>query len=58
MTETLIEGWSVSEQEIAREAFARAYARAIASLTEELRRRTAALSSADGIWALHDYLSI
>lgn len=41
-----------------REAFARAYARAIASLTEELRRRTAALSSADGIWALHDYLSI
>jgi Photoprotection regulator fluorescence recovery protein len=58
MTEPAIDGWSASEQTIAREAFGRAYTRAIDSLTEELRRRTAALGSADTIWALHDYLSI
>lgn len=56
--ETAHDTWSDSEQMIAREAFARAYTRAIDSLTEELRRRSAALTSADTIWALHDYLSI
>jgi hypothetical protein len=58
MSQSPIDGWSASEQEIAREAFARAYTRAIDTLTEELRRRTAVLSSADEIWQLHDYLSI
>ena len=58
MTETSSDGWSAREQEIAREAFARAYTRAIDSLSEELRRRTATLESADSIWALHDFLSI
>jgi len=58
MTEISIDGWSANEQAIAREAFARAYTRAIDTLTEELRRRAAALTTADSIWSLHDYLSL
>lgn len=58
MMETSVDGWSASEQAIAREAFSRAYTRAIDTLSEELRRRAAALHSADSIWSLHDYLSI
>jgi hypothetical protein len=58
MTETCIDGWSTTEQLVAREAFSRAYTRAIATLSEEVRRRCTALDTAETIWALHDYLSI
>lgn len=53
-----LEGWSDSEQAIAREAFEQAYLRAIEQLITSVRGRVAALSSADAVWQLHDFLSI
>jgi hypothetical protein len=53
-----VEGWSDNEQVIARAAFDRAYGRAIEQLVTAVRTRSAALSSADTVWALHDFLSI
>jgi Photoprotection regulator fluorescence recovery protein len=58
MTDLSIEGWSASEQLVAREAFARAYDRAIQALSQEVHHRAATLDSAESIWSLHDYLSI
>ena len=58
MGNAVVEGWSDSEQAIAREAFERAYGRAIEQLVLAVRTRSAALSSADSVWALHDFLSI
>lgn len=52
------EGWSEQEQAVAREAFERAYTRAIDQLVLAVRLRSASLGSADSIWALHDFLSI
>jgi hypothetical protein len=51
-------GWTEHEQTIAREAFDRAYARAVVVLIEKVRQRSAALESAEALWQLHDYLSI
>ncbi len=51
-------GWSESEETIARQAFERAYERALASLIEHLRDRLPQLSSAESLWELHDFLSI
>ncbi|MEB3235288.1 MAG: hypothetical protein VKM98_07660 [Cyanobacteriota bacterium] len=53
-----LEGWSDSEQAVARDAFDRAYSRSIAQLISDVRSRTASLSSAESVWALHDFLSI
>lgn len=58
MSPTAIEGWSTSEQTIAREAFERAQGRAIERLIHDLRSRAALLTSAESIWELHDFLSI
>jgi hypothetical protein len=58
MTELPVEGWTSSEQQIARQAFERAYTRAIAQLAQTLRSRVEELNTADAIWALHDFLSI
>jgi hypothetical protein len=58
MTDTVAEGWSDSELSVAREAFDRAYERAIEQLVSTVRSRSAALNSADAVWALHDFLSI
>lgn len=58
MNHLIADGWSESEQTIAREAFARAYERAIVKLVEAVQMRSAALQSADSIWELHDFLSI
>jgi len=58
MNHAVVEGWTASEQTIAREAFDKAYGRAIEQLVLVVRHRAAALSSAESIWALHDFLSI
>jgi hypothetical protein len=56
--ETTLEGWTETEQSIAREAFDRAYRRAIAKLIARVRASVEELESADTVWRLHDYLSI
>ena len=58
MPDAIAESWSERETSIAREAFERAYARAIDNLVLAVRTRSAALSSAETIWDLHDFLSI
>jgi hypothetical protein len=58
MCEAPVEGWSETEQVVAREAFERAYARAVEKLVASLRSKAAELSTADSVWQLHDYLSI
>ncbi|MEB3207406.1 MAG: hypothetical protein VKK63_00640 [Synechococcus sp.] len=58
MMETMLEGWTVSEQAIAREAFDRAYGRAVDKLVVEVRSKSELLDSAETVWQLHDYLSI
>lgn len=58
MTDTVAEGWSENELAIAREAFDKAYGRAIEQLVMAVRARSADLGSADAVWALHDFLSI
>ena len=58
MGTTIVEGWTEIEQEVAREAFARAYARAIQTLVASVQVRAAGLNGADSVWQLHDFLSI
>lgn len=58
MSRAVVEDWSDSEQVIARQAFERAYSRAIEQLVLTVRARSAELSTADTIWALHDFLSV
>lgn len=58
MEEALEEGWNESEQAIARWAFDIAYRRAIAQLVLSVQTRAVALSEAETVWALHDFLSI
>lgn len=58
MADVVLEGWTDHEQSVARAAFDRAYGRAIERLVQAVRARSAALSSADTVWALHDFLSI
>ena len=56
--ETMLEGWTDSEQDVAREAFDRAYGRALEQLVVSVQARAAELSSAETVWQLHDFLSI
>lgn len=58
MTETLLEGWSETEQSIAKQAFERAYGRSIDQLVLAVRTRSETLRSSEDVWALHDFLSI
>jgi len=58
MGDTLLEGWSDAEQGIAKQAFERAYGRAIVQLIQSVQARSEQLGSAEGVWALHDFLSI
>jgi hypothetical protein len=51
-------GWSASEETIARQAFERAYERALDGLIEHLRDRLPQLNGAESLWELHDFLSI
>lgn len=54
----VVEGWTEQEQDVAREAFARAYARAVERLVAMVRSKAGELSTADSVWQLHDFLSI
>ena len=58
MMDTMLEGWTEPEQAVAREAFDRAYSRAVDQLVATVRARAVELSSADSVWQLHDFLSI
>jgi hypothetical protein len=58
MREAVLEGWTESEQSIARQAFDQAYARSIEQLVQAVRSRMESLRSAESVWALHDFLSI
>jgi len=58
MMETRVEGWTTTEQAVAREAFERAYARAVEKLVATVRSRAGELSTAESVWQLHDFLSI
>ena len=53
MMETMLEGWTDTEQAIAREAFDRAYNRAVQQLVAQVRAK-----ADETVWQLHDYLSI
>lgn len=54
----MLEGWTETEQGVARSAFSRAYARAVEQLVQQVQSQAAALHSAETLWQLHDYLSI
>lgn len=58
MVDTVLDGWTEVEQGIARTAFDRAYTRSIDQLAASVRAKSEALSSAETIWELHDFLSI
>lgn len=53
-----VAGWSETEQILARQAFEQAYVRAIDRLIATVQERSSALTSADAVWQLHDFLSI
>jgi hypothetical protein len=56
--DTTLQGWTEAEQDVARQAFNQAYQRAVDQLVVAVQARAAALSSADTLWQLHDFLSI
>ena len=58
MIDTTLEGWTETEQGVARTAFSRAYERAVTQLVQQVQSRAASLHSADTLWQLHDFLSI
>jgi hypothetical protein len=49
--------WSKIEQEIAQEAFEKAYQREIQALIKEVREQANAIAQIDDMWHLHDFLS-
>ena len=58
MGTTMVDGWTDSEQTVARQAFDTAYGRAIEQLVQSVQLKSASLTSAESVWALHDFLSI
>lgn len=58
MLDRVLDGWSPAEQEVARQAFDKAYGRAVAQLVSQVQTRAESLSSAESVWQLHDFLSI
>jgi Photoprotection regulator fluorescence recovery protein len=49
--------WSKTEQEVAKEAFDKAYKREIKALMELVRSKADAIAQLDDMWNLHDFLS-
>ena len=58
MTDEMLEGWSESEQAVAKQAFEQAYQRTVERLIADLQEKTKNLNSAEAVWQLHDHLSI
>ena len=54
----MVDGWTDSEQAVARQAFDTAYGRAIEQLVGSVQSKSQSLTTADSVWALHDFLSI
>jgi hypothetical protein len=54
----MLEGWTDTEQAVAREAFDRAYTRAVQQLVAQVRAKADELEDAETVWQLHDYLII
>ena len=54
----MADGWTDSEQAVARQAFDTAYSRAIEQLVGSVQSKSQSLTTADSVWALHDFLSI
>jgi hypothetical protein len=50
-------GWSNIEENVAKEAFDKAYQREIATLIEEVRAKASNLAEINDMWILHDFLS-
>ncbi|BAY18648.1 hypothetical protein NIES21_44960 [Anabaenopsis circularis NIES-21] len=49
--------WSKTEEEIAKQAFDKAYQREIEAVIQEVRQRSSMMTRADEMWQLHDFLS-
>jgi Photoprotection regulator fluorescence recovery protein len=49
--------WTETEQEIAQQAFDRAYERETKALVEHIRQGVSEVKRLDDIWSLHDFLS-
>jgi len=49
--------WSKTEQEIAKQAFEKAYQREIEAVIQEVRQRSRVITQPDEMWQLHDFLS-
>ncbi len=50
--------WSEAEQQIAKVAFEKAYAREVQTLIDEVRSTVGDLKEVGDMWKLHDFLSI
>jgi hypothetical protein len=49
--------WSITEKEIAKRAFDKAYEREIAALLETVRKEAGSIARVEDVWRLHDLLS-
>ncbi|OCQ91956.1 hypothetical protein BCD64_26250 [Nostoc sp. MBR 210] len=49
--------WSKTEEEIAKQAFEKAYKREIEAVIQEVQQRSSMMTEADEMWQLHDFLS-
>lgn len=55
---SMVSVWTDHELAVAREVFERAHGRAIQALIASVQRQSEELDSVDGLWQLHDFLSI
>lgn len=53
-----VAGWSDVETALCRRAFERAYQRAVAGVIAAMQQRAGSIESVEGLWELHDFLSI
>lgn len=49
--------WSQAEEQVAKNAFEKAYAREIAALLKDVQQRAQAIAGVEEVWQLHDFLS-
>ncbi|AFY42438.1 hypothetical protein [Nostoc sp. PCC 7107] len=49
--------WSKTEEDIAKQAFEKAYQREIEAVIQEVQQRSKMMTQADEMWQLHDFLS-
>ena len=51
-------GWTQIEEDVAKEAFDIAYKRETNALIDSVRHKVSVLTEIEGMWALHDFLSV